>query len=271
MPPQRTIWLTGMPRSGTNWVSQILASSPEVRLKLCPLFSYEFKDALDETASTGDWQRFFRKVYETSGEYLDQVYLRKEGLVPEFAEREAEPPVLAIKSTRYHHLTEPLLERDPEIRFIALVRHPAGAIHSWLDNPHEFPAGADPMEQWRSGTVRKTARSEYWGFDDWLQVTQMHLRLAEAWPDRFLLLRYETFVAEAEATARRMFDFAGLGWHGQSESFLRRSQESRVDHSRSVYKPPSTASRWRQSLDPQIAAAILKEIKGTPIQSFLED
>ncbi len=271
MPPKRTIWLTGMPRSGTNWVSQILASSPAVRLKLCPLFSYEFKDALDETASADAWSRFFAQVYDTSSDYLDQVYLRKDGLVPEFPERQAEPPVLAIKSTRYHHLTEPLLERDPTIRFIALVRHPAGAIHSWLDNPHEFPEDADPLEQWRSGAVRKTARSEYWGFDDWLQVTRMHLRLAEAWPGRFLLLRYETFVAEAEASARRMFDFAGLEWQGQTETFLRRSQETRMEHRRAVFKPPSTASRWRQALDPRIAEAILKEIKGTPIQSFLED
>ena len=77
-------WISGMPRSGTTWLSQIFASSPEVRLKFCPLFSYEFKNLLDERSSAEQWSKLFSDVYTTSSEFLDQDHLRKSGLVPSF-------------------------------------------------------------------------------------------------------------------------------------------------------------------------------------------
>jgi hypothetical protein len=80
-------WISGMPRSGTTWLSQILASSPDVRLKFCPLFSYEFKNALDEKSTSEDWKQLFLNVYETKSEFLDQDYLRKKGFVPTFADK----------------------------------------------------------------------------------------------------------------------------------------------------------------------------------------
>ena len=43
----KIVWISGMPRSGTTWLSQIFAASPAVRMKACPLFSYEFKNILN--------------------------------------------------------------------------------------------------------------------------------------------------------------------------------------------------------------------------------
>ena len=39
----RIISIHGVPRSGTSWLGQILDSSPKVRYKFQPLFSYAFK------------------------------------------------------------------------------------------------------------------------------------------------------------------------------------------------------------------------------------
>ena len=74
---ENIIWLTGMPRSGTTWLSQIFASHPDIRVKFCPLFSYAFKNVLDETATPEDWQEFFSKVFVTEDEFMDQQYLQK--------------------------------------------------------------------------------------------------------------------------------------------------------------------------------------------------
>ena len=111
-------WISGMPRSGTTWLSQILASSPDVRLKFCPLFSYEFKNALNENSSAEDWKNLFADVYRTKSDYLDQEYLRKEGLVPSFQDKRESPGHLIIKSTRFHNLIPHILKLDDQIQFL---------------------------------------------------------------------------------------------------------------------------------------------------------
>jgi hypothetical protein len=96
---KQVTWISGMPRSGTTWLSQIFASSPDVRLKFCPLFSYEFKNKLDQNSNKADWLKLFKDVYNTESEYLDQDYLRKDGLVPSFINKKQAPEHLVIKST----------------------------------------------------------------------------------------------------------------------------------------------------------------------------
>lgn len=267
--PEHVVWLTGMPRSGTNWFAQIFASHPDVRLKLCPLFSYEFKNACDESSSPDAWRTLFRQVYRTPGEYLDQEYLRRDGLVPQFPVRNSSPPWLAIKSTRYHQLTEGLLAKRPELLFVAIVRNPCATLHSWLSNPLEFPSGADPMTEWRTGACRKTGPSEFWGFEDWKFVTRLFLRLAQEYPDRFLLVRNEDFVADAERQVRGLFDRLGLGFTDQTAAFLRDSHAHHDGHARSVFKAPATLERWRRELPAAIAAAVAADLDGTDLGGFL--
>lgn len=269
--PENVVWLTGMPRSGTNWFAQIFASHPDVRLKLCPLFSYEFKNACNEQSGADEWHSLFRQVYRTPGEYLDQEYLRREGLVPAFDKSGAEPPTLAIKTTRYHHLTEGLLEKCPEIRVVGIIRHPCAAIHSWLSNPLEFPAGADPMQEWRSGACRKTGVGEFWGFDDWKLVAGLFIRLATRFPERFRIARYEAFVRQPEVEVLALFDWLGLTRSEQTLDFLRQSHSRHDQHNRSVFKNPAVSSRWRRELAPAITDAILQELAGTPLAQFLID
>jgi hypothetical protein len=267
---ESVVWLTGMPRSGTNWFGQIFASHPEVRYKLCPLYSYEFKNALNEKSTAAEWRDLLRRVYLTKSEYLDQEYVRREGLVPEFKDRSANPRALAIKSIRQHHLTEGLLEKCPEIKWIGIVRNPAAAVHSWLTNPLEFPAGADPLAEWRTGRCRKDGVGEFWGFDDWKKVAALFMDLARRYPDRFRYIRYELLVRSPEARILELFDWVGLDHAAQTIDFLRASQAKHMSHPRAVFKSPAVAERWRRELDPGIVATIEDELAGTPLERFLE-
>ncbi|AMO35708.1 sulfotransferase [Thauera humireducens] len=266
---QKIVWIAGMPRSGTNWIGQIFASHPSVRYKLCPLFSYEFKNALNEHSTADEWSALLQDTYDTRSEYLDQDYLRRDALVPHFPERDATPSILAIKSTRYHHLLPHLLDLVPNAHVIGIVRDPRAAIHSWLSNPLEFPAGADPSTEWRSGRCRKTAPGEYWGFEDWKAVALLYLNLAQRYPNRFHLAHYEKWVCTPIACTTSVLDTLGLTLHSQTETFLRESQVEHKDHPRAVFKHPSVTSRWTASLDPAISTAIVAELEGTPLASFL--
>lgn len=265
----RVAWLSGMPRSGTTWLSQILASSPDVRLKSCPLFSYEFKNKLDEESNSEQWHQLFRDVYATNSEFLDQGHLRKKGLIPEFADKKVHPAQLVIKSNRFHNLTPYILQNHDEIRFIYLVRHPCAAIYSWLTNPNEFPQNADPKLHWRTGECRKTGPGEFWGFDDWVTVTTQALTLSRTYPDRFRIFRYEELVNTTYETANHVFSFLGLSMTSSTKSFITSSQSRHDEHKHSVFKKPQLINKWQNSLDKDIISTCLREIEGTELEQFI--
>lgn len=269
--PENIIWLSGMPRSGTTWLSQIFASAPQARLKFCPLFSYEFKNQLDESSSAEDWGKLFRDVFHRESEYLDQEYLRKKGLVPEFAIKSVSPSHLVIKSTRFHNLVPRILELHKTIKFVHLVRDPCASIHSWLTNPYEFPEGADPMAEWRSGACRMTGPGEFWGFDAWKLVNSQALELAARFPERFLIVKYEDLTVAPGEEVRKMFSFCNLLYEEQSQAFLIASRSTHQDNKRSVFKKPSDISSWKGKLDERIAAACIQEVAGTPLEQFLSE
>lgn len=258
-----------MPRSGTTWLSQIFASSPQVRLKFCPLFSYEFKNLLDETSSAEEWEKLFHNVFHQKSEYLDQDYLRIKGLIPTFPVKDGSPSHLVIKSTRFHNLVPSILKLHKTIRFIHLVRDPRAAIHSWLTNPHEFPVDADPLVQWRSGSCRANGPGEFWGFEAWKYVNLQALGLQERYPKRFRIWSYEDLTSDVETRVREMFSFCGLTVQDQTTEFLCASRSKHLVNKRSVYKKPADLSSWRGQLDGAIADACRSEVVDTPLAMFL--
>lgn len=264
-------WLSGMPRSGTTWLSQIFASSPQVRLKFCPLFSYEFKHALNDKSTTEDWRQFFGNVYRTPSLYMDQEHLRTKGLVPEFNVKHANPENLLIKSNRFHHLIPNLLELVPDAKVIYLVRHPAATIHSWLSNPTEFPTSADPADEWRSGACRKTDIGEFWGFDDWKIVTLQALEMQRAYPDRMRILRYEALAKHPILEAKALFDYLGLTLSSSTIDFINESRSRHDPNKRSVFKKAGPDIAWRHNLSESIINDIRKEIAGTALECFVEE
>ncbi len=266
---QRVIAIVGMPRSGTSWLSQIFDSSPQTRFRLSPLFSYEFKNQLDEQSDRAAWEAVLRGAYRSDNEFMDQSYRRRAGQYPVFALKDPQPPVLVVKDTRFHNLAEPMLRRLPEARMVAIVRHPAGAINSWLRAPREFPPAADPLTHWRSGACRKTGPGEFWGFEDWQRVTRLQLRLAQERPEQLSMVSYEDLVADPVGETRRLFAFCGLEFGAQTQRFL---QDCHRRHDRSeyaVYKRPDVAEQWRHQLAPEIREAIVAELRGTDLEAFV--
>ncbi len=133
----------------------------------------------------------------------------------------------------------------------------------------EFPPDADPLREWRTGTCRKNGPGEFWGFEDWKSVTSMFLDLERCFSDRFRIIRYEAFVNSAEIQTRRLFSWLGLDVREQTLQFLRKSQSLHNEHSRSVFKDPMIADRWRDSLNPEIRNAIEQELLESPLSTFL--
>ena len=266
---EKVVVVAGMPRSGTSWLGQIIDSCPDVRFKLCPLFSYAFKNAVNENSTSQEYADLFEAVYLRADAFMDQTERRQAGKYPIFELKNAEPAVLAIKMTRYHHLLSVMLERSPKLKMVLIVRHPCGAINSWLKTRGEFPANADPMKEWRTGSCRKTAVGEYWGFNDWIHVTKLHLRLHEQNPERVRIQQYEQLVTNPVEQTKEIFAHLGLEFTNQTLNFLSSSQRRHDSDSYAVYKDSSVKDAWHSELDEQIRREILDEIEGSELERFL--
>ena len=257
-----------MPRSGTSWISQIWDSHPNVRFRLSPLFSYAFKNAVNEDSTSQEWNNFLNKVCEARDDFMDQGYRRRDGDYPIFTNKSNTPSHLLIKDTRYHNLTEAFLENVLDSILLYIVRHPCGAINSWLNCSGEFPKQANPHDEWLTGNCRKTGKEEFWGFKDWMTVTQQYLDMKERYPDRVLIIQYEDIVQKPIKKTENMFAFSGLKLHNQTIQFLDYSQDFHNEREYSVFKNKNVIYRWKDELNVEIAKKIMNSLRGTRLEVF---
>lgn len=272
MPDFRVISLHGAPRSGTSWLGKIFDSHPAVAYRYQPLFSYRFKDAIDARSSRAEVESFLADLYAVDDDdFILQRHQRDRGAHPDGLTKLPHPDVLVMKEVRYHHVIETLLRHVPGIKIVGIVRHPCGAINSWLKTPREFNPQWDAASEWQSAPSKNLQRpEEYYGFDKWKELTRLFLRLAREYPQSFYLVRYERLVSNPCAETARMFDFCHLDFHPQVRQFLTSSQSLEVEDPDSVFRTADVADRWKQELDPAIRDTILCELSGTDLAEFTD-
>lgn len=261
------VFLLGMPRSGTTWLSQIFESAPEAIVRLSPPYSFEFRGKLNVNSSRSDWLKVLQGAVNSNDRFLTQNWRRDSGELETFSKNFDEVTTLFVKDTRYHDLYLSAIKRLPRSKFIYIVRHPAAALWSWK-SCKEFPEYADFRREWRSGACRKReGDQEYWGFDDWLALTHRYRILSSVHPDRVFIVKYEQLVKDAEAETKRMFNFCGISLGSQTLSFLKRSQQRNDPRPYAVFKDKAHHARWRQ-LFPQ---NLMDEIERDTIKQGLKD
>lgn len=261
--------IIGMPRSGTSWLGQIVDSSPRVRFRLSPLFSYAFKNAVNEHSGREEYERVFRGAYESNEAFMSRVEERNAGHYPVFEDKDEQPDFLAIKMTRFHNLITRMVQLFDNLKMVAIVRHPCGAIHSWLSTPKEFPRDADPMEEWCNGACRKRGPEEFWGFEDWKKVTRLHMKLEQDFQNRFRILQYESLIEHPIRETQKLFDFLGLGYTEQTGRFLKDSHQKHDEDPYAVFKNPAVKDKWRTALHADIQEEIIRSIQNTELERFL--
>lgn len=266
---RKVIAIFGMPRSGTSFLGQVLDSCPEIAYRLEPLFSYKLKNMVDEHSSKQEFIEFFEKAFDShDDEFMNQIEKRQKGHYPIFQEKT--PIYLGFKTTRFHNILPIMMEyfNANELKVISLVRHPAGAIYSWIAHPKEFPKNVDYKKEWKSGFCRKTAKEEFWGFDDWKKVMMLHLQLENQYPN-FKIFQYEKIVYNMQDEVQRIFEFLGIPFTQQTVNFLKEAQSKNIDDPYAVFKDKSVTSKWKSKLDTDIQAEILNDLRNTALERFL--
>ena len=176
----------------------------------------------------------------------------------------------------------------PEARAIHLMRHPCGYVASVLrgEAARHFSDATPAAERlWVLKLLLATVAGKNHGvsLDELARLTPEE-RLAWRWVltqektladiagcDRVLTMRYEDVCAEPFEATRRMFAFAGLDFHPQTERFVKASTGATHKAYYSVFKkPPAAAERWRSELSSAVIDRVLAVVRAKSFRDLYD-
>lgn len=257
-----------MPRSGTSWLGQIFDSSPDVAFRMEPLFSYQFKNIINERSSKNEIVNFFSDVYLTNDNFIHQRENRKKGAYDIFKKRTT-PQFLTIKTTRHHNLLERYLRLINNVQIISIVRHPCAVINSWINTEREFSGKGCTEEDWRTGACRKDGDGEAWGFDDWLSVSKQHVALSHKFTN-FNIVMYSDLIQGSEKVIADLFKRLLIPYTTQTIGFLSDCNSKHNDDPYSIFKSKDVETKWKDELDRSISEIIIKDTLASGLGEFLD-
>jgi len=259
----------GAPRSGTSWIGEVFNSHPCVAYRFQPLFSYAFKGRLTGRSSAAEIEQLANDLLATQDDFvLQRGSARLATSTVSFAKDAATH--LVYKEVRYHYVLENLLGSCPRAIGLGVIRNPCAVISSWLNAPRDFRPEWDPMSEWRLARSKNQGRAEdYYGFEKWKEIANLFHKLADRYPGRFSIIRYEELVADPPAAFERAFAVCGLATTPEVLAFLDASRAADDHDPYGVFREPGVEQRWRDTLDPRIHQAIRNDLEHTELARYL--
>lgn len=219
------IFVTGLPRSGTTLVEQILSAHPDVTGGgEMAIFGGLMRETLGDPAGDASLDLTPETLSKLGHAYADAVAMRHPS-----ARRVTDK---SIQTASYAGAVAAAL---PNARIIVVRRNPHGNALSLLRQVFQ------PGKQLFSYNLDDILRYQR-GFDDMVAFWQATL------PDRVHVVEYETLVREPDATTRALLDMADLPWN---DACLHPEDNTRAVQTLSavaVRKPISSdaADKWRR-------------------------
>ncbi|MBZ9652103.1 sulfotransferase family protein [Psychroflexus montanilacus] len=262
------IGIHGVPRSGTSWLGQLINASSKVNFKFQPLFSYAFKDYLNETSSRERILKFFEEISSSDDDFIN---LRDKDLLGEYPsfKKDQQPTHLVFKQVRYHFLIEHLIKKVPEIKFIFILRHPLEVLNSWRKAPREFKLEWDFNNQWLEADLKNLGRKEeYFGYLKWKEASELFLRLSEQYPTNVVLVQYDELNLNTTFEVKKIYDFIGLEIEDQVLDFITESRNKVKKHPNSVFKSSRNSKElYQKEISQEIQDYIEKDLKDSPLKN----
>ena len=232
----QNVAIHSVPRSGSTWLGEILNSSSNVKYCFQPLFSYKFKDFLDERSRKEDIDNFFSMLKATDDEFICQNSQRAAGTLPNFQKSNLTTHVI-YKEVRYHHVLENLLSQNDEIKLILLVRNPIEVMNSWVNAPKEFNKNWEVDRELVNAELKNQGRKEnFYGLNAWVQTTELFERLAKSHRKRVVLIEYTTLQRNLVQTVEYLFEFCNLELTNSTYRFLNESLQKQNSDTYSVFR-----------------------------------
>lgn len=259
------IAIHSVPRSGSTWLGEILNSSENVKYCFQPLFSYKFKDYLDERSPKKDIDNFFSMLGETDDEFICQRSQRAVGTLPNFEKLNSTHVI--YKEVRYHHILENLISKDEGIKLILLVRNPIEVMNSWINAPKEFDKSWDAERELLYGEMKNQGRKEnFYGLNAWIQTTRLFEHLARHYSKRVLLINYSNLQHNLVQTVEDLFGFSNLKLTSSTYNFLNESLEKKVSDTYSVFRG---GKQSQITLSDKLIKEITEHVSGAKLSHYI--
>ena len=264
------IGIQGVPRSGTSWLAQIFNSHPDVNFKFQPLFSYAFKDYLNEHSSAAEVKRFFKEIAASDDYFLnlrDPVIHQN---YPDFDKNDTYS-TLVFKQIRYHYLIENMLGKNPVVKFVFTIRNPLAVMNSWIHTAMEFKPDWSLDEEWRNAEKKNQNRiEEYFGYNKWKEAVNIFLDLNIKYPKRTKIVIYNDLLLNTELTVNELFTFSGLSFDDQTRKFIKESKKRNDADPNSVYKKKTNDDAWKRNIPEHIIEAVYEDLANDRLRVYLE-
>lgn len=237
------IAIFGAPRSGTTWLGQIFNSSVNTLYRYQPLFSYEFKNRLDENSSKHDINKFHSDLINSKSNFVLTNLEFKKDIITH----------LIWKEVRFHQIVKNLLKHSI-IKVVYLKRNPIEVLNSWYQAPREFNPNWNIQDEWRYAPLKNNNKpEEFNGFEKWLEVNKIHHNNKLEFKERVYIVDYSDLTSNTIDCVKDIFEFCGLTYTKQTEDFIKASINRHDNDSYSVYKS--------RKLDIKLPINIINEIK----------
>lgn len=217
------IFITGLPRSGTTLIEQIISSHPKVAAggEMSLINGPIAKLVTDIAAGKADYGKDFAEVGRT---YADQLALRQPG-----------HEIVTDKSiSTYVHLGFIPLAL-PRAKIIVVRRDPRDSCLALL------------KQRFKDGEHRYTYSME-WTAQFYKLFAQQVAFWREHAPDAFIEVHYEDIISDQDGQTRRMLEYCGLPWDDACLNFHENKRAVKTLSTAQVRQPlySSSVGAWKR-------------------------
>ena len=261
--------LHSVPRSGSSWVGAVLNKHPEINYFFQPLFSNTFKPTLTEHSTHKEILKFFKELQNTNDSFVQQLRFGEPN-----KSRNKHANRILYKEVRYHHIITNLLEKDPTIKIIGLIRNPLATINSWLEAPKEFRKDLcwNTLEEWQYASKKNEGKKEEFnGFYKWKETALLFERLKTLHPENFHLVTYAELLADTAHGFNGILNHLSLDMHDKVLQFINETKNSSMNNkdAYSIHRIKSVDDTWKTQLNPIIVQSIQTELKDSILEKYL--
>ena len=275
--PRNTIILTGVPRSGTTWIGEILNTLPNSAMLFEPLHLGRVPEA-DQAGFS--WTTFLEPECDDplKIEFMRTILTGK--LINRWLARDLTlkdcrgMKTLIVKFVRAHMLIEWIVQHFPIRRPIYVIRHPCAVIASmlrleWRNFTDKASVMGEPML--KKFPELKVLVEDLDTVEEFLAAKwclSNYYALTRPYPRNFELIIYERMVSQRETEFQRLFK--AVGYPIPDEAFSRLKSPSVTTHFGDPWKGKGPLHGWTKILNKEQTHRILNVVKAFGMDFYTE-
>lgn len=259
------------PRSGSTWLQAILESHPNITTRYQPLFSYAFKNRINENSTSIELNNFIKELYDSEDEFVNMKSAYHKDINNKLPEYEkSDITSIAMKNVHHHYLIETFIKLCPNIKIIGLIRNPCGTINSIINNKHEYKEEWKGTNEWLTGERKNISKEYYFGYQKWKEVVDIFEEIKREYPNNIYIIQYENLIDNPNVELINLFEYLEIDVHVNIFNFVEESHnKNNITKSvTSVYKNKTVKDKWKNILNNEIIEYIENDIKNSKYKQY---